>query len=740
MSELRAQFSGLAVGWAVMLSAVAAHATPPVEQSVSAWSDEYRQIAAESGARITGKWRTGVAPYMRRPMDVCGVDHPAASVWVRWSAKTGKTQLFLNAGMHCIDTAPRSIMVVCASDQKQKDFEKEIFSPNIRATPRVGLKIMAVKAGAENSSTKYHKRFRGGFLKIVNAGSEGQLQQSDIGLLIFEEPSSYPADVGGRGSPIRQARGRTLAWGDDAKELGGGTPKFVGDCQVTEEVERRTHEKYYVPCPHCDAKQLLLWENMQHDGVRPFFLCQADACGKRIGHEHKLWMLEQADAGNGGWLACFSHRREDGTPDLDHDNQPPPACIEADNWDYWLGRRGPECQGALLDGRDPSFDGIWQAYSPFTTWSRIFVEFDEAASSGDPEALVTFWQQVLGLPFEAAYDRPATQRLFELREQAARIAGVERGKIPPWAWALFGAADVQGDRLEWAVWVAGPAGPGPEGAKGRRYARIDSGVIPVPPVDPRAWSELAEITKRTYEGPACRPLGFDRFAVDTGGHHTNKVYVFCSGRPNVMAVKGASGPRAKDAFPLEAGSRRKAKVGRQVVGEVQLYLVGTHKIKKDIYFGLAQTLAGVEMGEHLPGSVTLEGTATELDFQQMTSEVLLPPDLGKKPPRKEEVWEPLKGVRNEQLDMAVYAYAVAWSFLPDVITENDWDRLIAGRRREPSRDGQLPLEGIWSGAPVLAAPTVGASPAAPNAVRRDPDPGPVDEHPLLRLARQARGR
>lgn len=735
MSALRAQFPGLAVGWAVMFSAVAAQATPPAELPVSAWSNEFRKIAAESGARITGDWRTNVAPYMRRPMDVCGVDHPAPTVWLRWSAKTGKTQVFLNGAMHCIDTAPRSIMVVCASDQKQKDFEKEIFSPNVRASPQVGNKIMAVKAGAENSSTRYHKRFRGGFLKIVNAGSEGQLQQSDIGLLIFEEPSSYPKDVGGRGSPIRQARGRTLAWGDDAKELGGGTPKFVGDCQVTEEVERRTQEKYYVPCPHCGARQLLLWENMQCEDGRPFFLCQADECGARIGHEHKLWMLAQADAGNGGWLACFTHRRSDGSPDPDHPNQPPPTCIPVDQWDYWLGRRGPDCQGALLEGRDPSFDGIWQAYSPFTTWARIIAEFDEASSSGDPEDLVTFWQQVLGLPFEAAYDRPQTATLFEKREAAARIAGVERGRIPAWAWTLFGSADVQGDRLEWSVWAAGPGPDGPEWFRGRRYARIDSGIIPIPPVDPKAWAELAEITQRTYEGPACRPIGFDRFGVDTGGHHTNRAYVFCSGRPNVMALKGASGPKSRENFPIEAGTRRKAKVGRRVVGEVQLYLVGTHKVKKDIYYGLAQTLAGVELGEHLVGSVTLEGTATELDFQQMTAEVLLPPDPSKK--RKEETWEPLKGVRNEQLDMAVYCHAMAWSFLPDQITEADWLRLIAARKREPSREGQLPLEGIWSGAPRLPPVKPGVSPTA-NVVREPSEQPAPQEHPLLRLARQGR--
>jgi phage terminase large subunit GpA-like protein len=741
---IRETFPGLPLGWSVFFSAMATAAAPPPEMDVPTWSDEFRKISAESGARKTGDWDTAYAPYMRRPMVKAGVDQPNASVWLRWSAKSGKTQVFVNAAFHCIDTAPRSIGIVCASDQKQKDFEKEVWSPNAKATAQVALKILAIKAGSEESSTKYHKKFRGGFLKIINGGSEAQLQQSDIGLLIFEEPSSYPKDVGGRGPTIRQARSRSDAWGDDLKELGGGTPNVVGDCVVTDEVERRTLERYYMPCPHCGGLQLLIWENMQRRDGRPYFVCQLPDCGKLIGHEHKRGMLdataELEAEGKAGWLACFEHKLKDGSADKEHPNQPPPPAMTPEEWAYWYERRGPDI-GTMLEGRDPSFDGIWQAYSPFTTWARIWEKFDEASNSGKPQDLVVFWQQVLARPFEASYDRPATETLFEKREIAAAIAGgLTRGVIPPWAWTLFGAADVQGDRLEWAVWAVGPADLTPEGAAGRLYGRIDAGIIPIPPVDPRAWTELAEITRRTYGGAHIHPIGFDRFGVDTGGHHTSRAYAFCAGRPNVMALKGAShSGDVTQAWPIEAGTRRKAKIGKRVVGEVQLYLVSTHKVKKDIYFGLAQTLAGCETGEHLPGSVTLEATATELDFQQITAEVLKPADPSQN--RKFEVWEPVAGTRNEQLDMAVYCHAMAWSYLPEAITLDDWKRLIAARRREPSREGQLPLEGIWSGAPPLPPPTAGQTPVATpppraNAVR---EPSVVAashaNHALMRLAR-----
>ncbi len=720
------KFPGLALGFSVVFSALAASAEPPPALEVPAWADAKREIPDESGARITGKWDSLRAPYMYWPMLVAGVDHPAATFWMRWGAKTGKTQVPLNAIFHCIDTAPRSIMVVCPSDQKQRDFEKEVFTPALKASKDVSIKVKPVTSRSGEGSTVFHKRFRGGFLKIINGASEGQLQQSDIGFICYEEPSSYPRDVGGRGPTVRQARARNLAWGDDAKEVGAGTPKTVGDCVVTEEVESRTLHRYYVPCPDCGARQVLKWENMTRDAGRPYFICQA--CGVLIGHEHKNAMnlaAWQDGPPYWGWIPCFTSENPD--------NPAPPDCFPAEELDRWRFRD--------LEGRDPSADGIWQGYSPFSTWRRVFTDWDEANKSGDPADLATFSQQTLGLPFEASHERPSVATLYEGRKTAAAHAGVTPGRMPDWAYAVYLAVDLQGDRFEHATWAQGP---------GNRWARIDRGVIPIPPVSQAGWQELSQLTTRQWEGTYCKPIGYDRIGVDTGGHHTNQAYIWCSGRPNVMAMKGK--PNDRGALPISLGTKRKARIGGRIVAETQLYLVGTHALKKDVYFGLSQTVQMLAEdyrpeipGLPLPGSVVLEATATEVDFAQITAEVLLPPApaKGKEKARKEEEWHRSpKGAPNEQLDLCVLAMAMGASFVPQA---NLWDILEKNRRRDPLEIAAAgPLEALMTG----AASAPGDASAARLPVRpEDPARGPAEppaatidpDHPLMRLARRNRG-
>lgn len=726
-------FPGMALGWAVVFSALAAQAAPAAELHADQWADEYRKISGESGARITGDWRTRTTPYLRRPMQVAGVDHPAPSAWMRSSAKVGKTQVSINALMHMIDTAPRSAMVVLPKSDKVTDFNNKTWEPAVDATTRISHKLLGTKSRSRAGSNKRTKRFRGGYLAFANAQVESELQSDDIGYLVFEEPASYPADTGGRGHPVDQARSRQDAWADDAKEFGSGTPSFVGACRVTKEVEARTLEKYYLPCPHCGALQLLVWENRTDADGRPHFVCQGEGCGALIGHEHKLSMLDAAwvleEQGLAGWLACFESE--------DPENPTPPECIQPEDWAAWYAVRGPDV-GTKLEGRHPSFDGIWQAYSPFTTWARIWEKFEAANASGEPDDLVTFWQQVLGRPFEAAYSRPSNETLYEQRHEAAAIAGgLTRGVVPPWAWALVGSADLQGDRIEAAAYAIG---------RDRRMARIDSEVIPIAPNDPRAWDELKRFTERTYDGEhLARPLGFDRFGIDTGGHHTTQAYNFCLRNRNILALKGK--PNDRDAMPFDMGTKRQVRIGRRMLGTVQLYLIGTHLVKKAIYWGLGQALDSVARAELLPGVVLLEPQASERDFAQLAGEVLLPRDLSKG--RKEETWEPVAGVRNEQLDLAVYAYAMGTSFLYEGMTDKQWDDFIAARRRDPADVGKLPLERRWLGS------TPPSGDADPNAVRTSapvpppsPAAGPVPTPPstertlspaaaaLLRLARQ----
>jgi phage terminase large subunit GpA-like protein len=651
------RLSGLALGGAVVLSALAACA-PEEELSVSQWADQYRGIAAESGSAFAGKWSTARAPYLREIMDVMGVDHPAPRVAVVGSAQSGKTQALNNAIGHTVDLHPRSIMVLTPSLSKSLAWNREQWEPMISATERLSLKVMAQSRTNAKDSTSFHKRFRGGYLKLVSAGTAKELQSSSIALLVLEEPTDYPLDAGGRGDPIEQARHRMDAWGDEAKEIAASTTGEKGKCRITEMFEAGDQRRFNVPCPHCGDYHLLAIERMKLWDGRPVFTCPS--CGSSIEEHHLPGMLA-----GGIWLKSYP-AGADGSPDPA--NPAPPSVIPPGDIERWA-QRGSA-------GRYPSFH-FWQAYSPFASWSRIWREFEECRTH--PEKLRTFYQQVLAEPYEATHDRLKWEDVKAVMTAPRLIAAarVVRGEIPAWAAVLIGAGDVQDDRLEWAFYAYGPGG---------RRARIDAGVVPIPAIDPRAWHELARVASYEYEGPHINPLRADRFGVDTGGHFTHEAYRFARSY-GVLPLKGSSNP---DAPPLTLGNRVKVKdVHGKVIARIPLYQVGTFNLKKRHYHGLRQAALTSETGELEPGALILDPASTDADYRQITAEFLV--ETVHKG-RRVAYWDKPKHLANEQTDMAVYADALAIGYGVDRFSEDQWQDLFTRRAKDPALAGAAPLE------------------------------------------------
>lgn len=645
----------LVSGGSVVFSAIAA-LTPQEELSVSQWADRHRGISGQSGSPHEGQWSTARVPYTREIMDVMGVDHPAPRVAVRGSAQSAKTQCMMNAIGHTIDTQPRSIMVMTPSLSKTLAWNREQWEPMIEATPRLALKVMANRSRSEKDSTSSHKRFRGGFLKIVTASSAKELQSSTIGLLVLEEPTDYPLDADGRGDPIDQARHRMDAWGEEAKEIAASTPGEKGRCRITSMYEAGDQRRFYLPCPHpeCGDFSELAFERMKEWESRPVFSCPS--CGGAIEEHHLPVMLA-----GGLWLKTY--------PSDDPDNPPPPGIIKRAKLERWR-RRGSE-------GRFPSFH-FWQAYSPFASWRKIWAEAQEAKEK--PEKLRTFYQQVLAEPFELAHDRPQWEdvRTVMTSPVITRYAGrVVRGEIPEWAAVLIGSGDVQDDRLEWGYYAFGPGG---------RAARIDAGVVPIPAQDPRAWHELARVAGFTYEGPHVELMGADRFGVDTGGHFTHEAYRFAR-QAGVLALKGARDP---DAPPITLGKRVKVKnKAGKVVARIPLHWVGTHNLKKRLYHGLRQAALSAETKTLEPGSFLLDPQSTEIDYRQITAEHLVE-DVVKG--RRVTYWDKPKHQANEQTDLAVYAIAMAIGFGVDRFEASAWEALFARRAKDQALSQALPLE------------------------------------------------
>lgn len=707
---------GLVHGASLVFAAAALAAAPPPELTVSEWADANRVISAESGSKYPGRWSTDRVPYLREVMDCMGVNHPAPRVSMRGSAQVGKSQAMNNALAHMVDTAPRSAMLVAPSLDKCQAWNREQWEPMVDVTEALKLKVLASRSRSEEGSSTRFKKFRGGFLKLVSASTAKELQSSTIGLLIFEEPTDYPLDTDGRGDPIDQARHRLDAWGEDGKEIAGSTPGDKGACRITDMYEAGDQRLYYIPCKECGHSSPLLFEHFRCDGgedPEPYFV--RPCCGTIM----RQGDLAKANAG-GAWLPTY----ESDNPA----NPAPPLSVPPEEVEKW--RRRPR------EGRNPSFH-LWAAYSPFASWRGIWAAYQEGLAH--PDKLRTFYQQVLGEPFEPVMDRPKAERIVELARHpaTAKLVALRKGVIPDWAWLITGAADVQTDRIEWASWAWGPVSrhdfvpPSGETAPGVPAvigACFDWGVISISPDDPKAWAELAILSTRSWPGVASVPLTFDQFGVDTGGHYTRQAYQVAA---RTLGIKALKGHNDREAAPLTLG--RKARVGAgKLSGKVQLWMVGGHNLKRRVYHGLGQAFGSVDMGadpgmmasgvrgsgRREPGALFLPPEIDEAFAKQITAEYLTERIVSGK---RVLVWEKPQTQPNEQLDLAVYSMALAIHAGIDRLKWADWDQLAAARRRPAEEESPAPLEALWSGNGAVPA----ARPAGPDL--SGPDPAGPDQ-------------
>lgn len=670
----REKFPGLKSARLLIFAAVAACSTPPQDVSVAQWAEQKRFVAAESGSARPGRWSNATTPYAVEPMEVCSPGSGATRVAVRASAQTLKSELILNTAFARIETRPGPMMLVLPSLNEVITWNRTKWRPNVKATPSINERVTPERSRDETASTLSFKHFTGGYLIVATAGSSKELQARSVRDLFGDELSEWPLDTKGRGDPLDQARHRQDGWGDDAFELLASTPKDLPDCRITKLVEAGDWRQYYVPCPHCGHYQLLLFDNFDAEALAPTFTCAANGCVIEEGAKYGM-------IAGGVWLKTY----DEATAEAKAENPKPPEHFAPEELDHWRAR------GA--GGRAPSFD-LWQAYSTLKPWAKIAAEWREA--KGDPTKLKTFWQQVLAKPYDGGGEAPDYEKLHARRDQKRTL-----GVVPFGYWIVTGAADIQSDRIEAAVWAWGPGGAG--------YL-IARALFKGTPTDERdgCWAKLAEFRQRQFEGENGHLFGIDIFGVDAG-FASYTVYRFCNARAATLALDGRG-----DRFMAPLGTPKHIKPAaatptRKPRPAAFLYPVGTYGLKQRIYAGLRATIDGPdEDGVWPAGALRFPDDVTLDDMQQLTAEALMP--VKKADGRTELAWRKLPGRANEMLDIAVYSRALAFHLGIDRYDREKWEELAAmrGGAGDANAGG---LEKMWSAAGLTEKPAAKVVPA-----------------------------
>jgi len=265
---------------------------------------------------------------------------------------------------------------------------------------------------------------------------------------------------------------------------------------------------------------------------------------------------------------------------------------------------------------------IWEAYSPWATFGEMALNFMEAKKL--PETLQTWINTALGQTWDDGGESIGDDELISRCE-------VYNADAPDGVLCITAGVDVQDDRLEleFVGW-----------GRDRESWSLDYVVLHGDPAATYVWEQLDDQLARAFTLDDGGMLRVASACIDTGGHHTQEVYMFCKSRyrRRVYAIKGVGG----------AGRPLVGRPSRSNTAKVHLFPVGVDTAKDMVYSRL-------RIQEYGPGYCHFPVGRDKCYFEQMTSEKAV------------SKW--IKGIatrawvkksasrRNEALDCRVYALA-----------------------------------------------------------------------------------
>ncbi|MBU9359568.1 phage terminase large subunit family protein [Burkholderia multivorans] len=554
-------------------------------------------LSRETSAQ-TGRFRA--FGYQRGMLDAV-TDPSVEKISVMKSARVGYTKLMDHAVGYFIHQDPSPILVVQPRVEDAESYSKTEIAPMLRDTP-----VLAAIAGdqkAKNSDqTILAKTFRNGAsLTLVGANSPAGFRRITSRIVMFDEVDAYPVDgAGNEGDQIALGTKRSETFWN-RKIILGSTPTVKGFSRIEKSFAESDQRHFYVPCPHCGEFQVLEWG------------------GPETPHGMK-WDKDANGAGipESVYYVC----RHNGCIIDEVDK---PDMVEAGEW------------RATKPFNGHAGFHIWAGYSlfPNASWANLVAEWLRVKD--DPLARQTFVNLVLGEPYEDRGDRALSETRLAARTE------VWAAEVPDGVGVITVGGDVQDDRVELETIGWG---------RNEESWSIDHAVIEGDPGSAELWARVDAYLKRIWRRADGRGFEVMAACIDSGGHHTQKVYEFAKARlgRRIWAIKGESarhGARSPVWPTKRPSARNKASFRPVIIGVNSAKDVIRDRLRKDPedVDGVLTYPAGYM---HFPADRDINYFAQLIAERSVTKVVN---------GQKFRVWEPRPGRANEALDCRVYGYA-----------------------------------------------------------------------------------
>lgn len=461
---------------------------PPPRLRLSEYADQFSVMTGSAAEK--GRWNT--LPYQREILDAF-TDPTVETIAIMKSARVGWTKMLGVAVQFYSHQDPCPVMIVQPVKEDAEGYSKEEIKPLFEDTPVLRGLICEAKARNTASNTILLKQLaNGGLIDIVNAASGRSFRRKSRKVVLFDEVDAYPRLD--EGDPIKLGRNRADYYWD--RKIGlGGTPIFKGG-KTEEWFLRGDQRRYFVPCPYCLEPQVLRWEQMRKEGDEAGTY-ECAHCGELIPHSKKRWMVER-----GEWRATAKAQM--------------PGLV---SFHLWAG----------------------YSYSPAADWAVLVREHQEALEAmrrGDPDAMQTFHNTVLGIPWEDSLAGKLTgEGLAKRRQDVDGGNGYEAGAVPDGVLVVTAGVDVQGgggtvgERLVLTVWGWG---------RGEEGWHLGHWEIDGDPQQPETLEQLDQIAATRWQRSDGVELRLAMGGIDDGGIATHEIRGWCRSRASQwVPMKGA---------------------------------------------------------------------------------------------------------------------------------------------------------------------------------------------------------
>ncbi len=333
---------------------------------------------------------------------------------------------------------------------------------------------------------------------------------------------------------------------------------------------------------------------------------------------------------------------------------------------------------------------LWAAYAGLEDWATLARTW--LAAKGDPADEKRVTNTTGGEPYELPGEAPSWEALKARAEDGKR----KRGIVPKGALLLTITFDCQADYVDGVLVGWGP--------NLNRFV-IERLMVEGHISTPECRAELNRLVEQVWpvEIGTSRPA--DRVAID-GNAWTDEVLDWAKGwtKSRVIMVRGVAGDNQPTLAPVRRERRRD---GKLVKYQGRFFNIGVNGLKGGLYKFLGVTQPGAR------GYVDLPAGLEDDYYEQLTAEKRVA-KVNRKGFTVYE-WTKPRNQRNEQLDLMVYAEAVAGTLGWRTNTRGQWDALetrlqgASSARRAREATPRI-IEPSAPAAPVAPPPTIPTSP------------------------------